>query len=124
MMKSVLQAVAGIAVVSLSGCANTGADYLPIVDGPKNTSYNFDVNECSALASQRAYTNDDVKSEALLGGGIGAIAGGAEEGIEGAVAGVLIGSFLGGADRAWKTRDERKNIVIECMKQRGHRVIG
>ncbi len=51
---------------------------------------------------------------------LGAVIGGLEDGLGGAV----VGSGLGAGSRAWETRTERKNIVIQCMTGRGHRVVG
>jgi|TARA_B110000438_G_scaffold193796_1_gene185382 hypothetical protein len=115
---------AAIAAVSLCACANTGADYAPIVDGLKDITYTQDLAECRVLAKQRSYTNGDVKSDALLGAGIGAVAGGVDEGVEGAIGGLILGGLIGGSGRAWETQDERKEVVVECLKLRGHRVVG
>ncbi|OMH26657.1 hypothetical protein BGP75_23095 [Motiliproteus sp. MSK22-1] len=108
----------------LSACGSTAAQYQPIVDGPKNVVYTEDLATCSALAEQRDYLNDDVKSEALLGAGVGAVIGGLEDGWEGAVGAGLLTAAIGAGGRAWDTRQERKEILIECMQQRGHRVVG
>ncbi|MEM6987168.1 MAG: glycine zipper family protein [Pseudomonadota bacterium] len=109
-------AIAGLAVLLGSGCANSGGSYTPIVDGAKTTAFDTDLAACQQLATERKYTNGDVKSEALLGALIGAIS----DGGEGAVAGALVG---GGA-RSWDVREERKVIVISCMSNRGHNVVG
>ena len=123
-MKSLTLCSAATAAVLLSACANTGADYTPIVDGPQDFSYTQDLSDCQTLAKQRSYTNGDVKSDALLGAGIGAVAGGVDEGIGGAIGGLLVGGLIGGAGRSWETQGERKDVVVECLKQRGHRVVG
>ena len=65
-----------------------------------------------------------MKSDALLGAGIGAVAGGVDEGVEGAIGGLILGGLIGGSGRAWETQDERKEVVVECLKLRGHRVVG
>lgn len=108
-----------------SGCSNTAAAYQPIVDGPKGAKYAQDLQACQQLAQQRSYLNDDVKTEALLGSIIGALAASAddEEDIT-ATEGFIAGGLAGGAGRSWDVRNERKNIVLSCMKQRGHRVVG
>ncbi|KLN61028.1 hypothetical protein WH96_09945 [Kiloniella spongiae] len=95
----------GFVVILLGGCSNTGADYRPIVDGGADTAaYESDLTACAKVADQRDYLNGDVQNAALLGTGLGA-AGGA------------------GA-QAWDTQDERKQIVKNCMKGRGHNVVG
>lgn len=115
---------AAAVTLSLCACANTGADYSPIIDGPTDISYSQDLAECRALARQRSYTNGDVQSDALLGAGIGALAGGIDDGVGGALGGLLVGGLLGGGGRAWETQEERKQVVVSCLSQRGHRVVG
>lgn len=113
-----------ILTAMITGCGATASSYDPIVDGPKDKKYHGDLSACSALAEQRSYTNDDVKSEALSGAGLGALFGALDDGAEGAVAGAVIGGAVGGGARAWETREEQKQIVIRCMKNRGHNVVG
>ena len=48
-----------ICTLILSGCANTAADYQPIVDGPKDALYYDDLADCKQLAEQREYLNGD-----------------------------------------------------------------
>ncbi len=113
-----------LAVMIISGCGYSAARYRPIVDGATSKAYETDLQACQQLATQRSYLNDDVKTHALLGGAVGALLGGISEGVEGAIGGAALGGTLSGAGRAWETREERKHIVIECMRQRGHRVVG
>lgn len=108
----------------LTGCANTAAKYQPIVDGEKNARFDADLQACQEVATQRSYLNDDVKTNAILGAGIGALVGAAEDGVEAALGGAVLGATAGGAGRSWETREERKAIVIKCMQQRGHPVVG
>ncbi len=108
----------------LTGCANTAADYEPIVDGPKDALFYDDLAACKNLAEQRDYLNDDTKSEALLGAGLGAVVGAIGGDTGDIVGGTLVGGALSAGGGAWEVRGERKNIVIECMSGRGHRVVG
>lgn len=110
--------------IAISACGSTASNYRPIVDGPETAKYESDLGACKTLAEKRSYTNDDVKSEAALSAVVGAAVGTIEEGSEGAIGGAIVGGLFGAGDRAWETRDERKNIVVQCMKQRGHRVVG
>ncbi|WP_417430747.1 hypothetical protein [Kiloniella sp.] len=114
----------GIIVVFLNGCSNTGADYRPIVDGGDSAVYESDLSECAAVADQRGYLNGDVQNAALLGTGLGAIVGGLSDGWGGALVGGVIGAAGGAGAEAWGTQDERKQIVKNCMKGRGHNVVG
>ena len=111
-------------VVFLAGCGHSAARYRPIVDGEWTAQYESDLIACQALATKRSYANDDVKTHALVGLAAGAVIGGLSEGIEGALGGAAIGGGLGAGARAWEVREERKRIVMSCMRQRGHRVVG
>lgn len=52
----------------------------------------------------------------MLGAGVDAIAGAADDGIEGAIGGLLLGGLIGGSGRAWDTQEGRQEIVINCLK--------
>lgn len=111
---------------SLSACAGGGAAYEPIVDGPKNAKFQQDIQECQALAEQRSYDNSDVKTGALAGAAVGAVAGLLRRGNSNSdpLIGAAVGGAYGGGGAALGTRAERKNIVKRCMTGRGHRVLG
>ena len=110
---------------ALGACAGTGAEYRPIVDGPRGPAFSLDLSECQDVARQRSYANADVKSDAAAGAAVGGLLTGLvvglEEGDVGAgIAGAVIGAAIGGAtaggERAWETQGERKNIVVACMQ--------
>lgn len=113
--------------LAVAGCANTGAKYQPINDGPKAAGYAADLSDCQALATERSYTNGDMKTDAVIGAGIGAIAGLADDDVsdtEGLIAGAIVGAVAGGGVGMVETREQRRKIVIECMQGRGHPVVG
>ncbi|MEH6629360.1 MAG: hypothetical protein V7776_00950 [Halopseudomonas aestusnigri] len=113
-----------VAILGLSACSNTGADYRPIVDGTQDTAYETDLTACAEVADQRGYLNGDVQNGALLGTGLGAVVGGLSEGLGGALIGGVLGAGIGAGSQAWDTQDERKQIVKNCMTGRGHNVVG
>ena len=110
----------------MAACANTGADYTPIVDGRRSPDFKQDLAACRHVAQDRKWLNGDTKQNMAIGATAGALLGAAEsEGeagdiVGGAIAGVVGGGLVGAA----QSNKERKAIVIECMKQRGHRVVG
>jgi len=113
--------------LAITGCANSGATYKPVNDGQRSAAYSSDLQACQQLAAERGYLNDDVKTDALIGAGIGALAGLADTDVndtEGAIAGAVVGAIAGGGARMNKTRDERRQIVVRCMQGRGHSVVG
>ncbi len=112
------------AVTLMTACTNMnyGASHRPIVDGGDLTNYEHDLTECQAVAEQRDYLNDETKSDAIIGGIIGAIAG--SDGDRGDIlGGAIVGAGVGAAGKAYDTRTERKNIVINCMRQRGYNTV-
>ena len=117
----------------ISACAGSGAEYRPIVDGPRGPAFAADLQECQGVATQRSYDNAEVRSEAaagaLVGGLLTGLVAGVEEddlgaGIVGALVGAAVGGAVAGGERAWETQSERKNIVVACMQGRGHNVVG
>ena len=110
----------------LTACAGVGANYKPIVDGPIGANYSADLGDCRGVAKQRNYVNNDTKNDAFLGAIVGGLLGLTESGndAENLVAGALVGGALGGAGSAYDARDERKDIVRNCMAGRGHNVVG
>lgn len=129
-MSNAVKSRAGIFLTLLSGacfvssCASSGAAYEPVVDGPTGPSYQADLQDCQQLAETRRYDNSDVRTSATVGAGIGGLIGAVDGGVGEAAAGALIGGLFGGGGEALETRDERKEIVKECMIGRGHNIVG
>ena len=126
-MKNVFLPVMLVLGLAVAGCANTGAKYEPISDGPKAAGYAGDLSDCQNLATERSYVNGDMKTDAVIGAGIGAIAGLADDDVsdtEGLIAGAIVGAVAGGAATMPETQEQRRQIVIECMQGRGHPVVG
>lgn len=112
----------------LAACGQTGSNYRPIVDGPMGYAYEQDLAQCKQIAEQRSLLNDETKMAALAGAVIGGVVGAVEAENNTAPGGAAIGALAGGAigagGGAIKAHDERKQIVINCMSGRGHRVVG
>lgn len=108
-------------MISLSACGATAAKYRPIVDNP-NMNYTADLTDCQSLAETRSYMNDDVKTAALAGALLGGFLG--AEDLENGLASAALGGIIGGGTAAWDMRDERKQIVKQCLRGRGHLIAG
>lgn len=115
-----LLACAGLLV--LAGCGASGARYRPILDGTTGEHFEVDLADGQEVSRERQCLNADVRTSALIGAAFGALLGSDSVGEAAAGAGVV--GVLSGARRAWEVRSERKRIIIECMQQRGHRVVG
>ena len=126
-MKNLIFISAVVGGLALAGCANTGAKYEPIADGPVSVTYAADLESCQQLATERGYINDDTKTNAAIGAGLGVLAGIADDDVsdtEGAIAGAVVGAIAGGGAGMLETREHRRQVVIDCMKGRGHPVVG
>jgi len=117
----------GLGTVSLTACANTGAAYMPIVDGPMGAKYTQDIADCRSLAEQRKLLNGESKEIALLAAGLtglSILADDKDNDLGDALLGAVIGGAVGAGAGAMETRDERKQMMKTCMAGRGHRVVG
>lgn len=111
-------------VLLMTACTtlNAGSGHRPIVDGGDLANYETDLTECQAVAEQRDYVNDETKSDAAIGAAVGALAGaGGDRGD--IVGGAIVGAVVGAGSKAYDVRTERKNIVINCMRNRGYNTV-
>ncbi len=115
MKKTILAALLAFVGVALGGCTATGAGHRPIVDGSDPAKYESDLAACQRLARQRGYVNAETGTIT----GASAAVGGVFDGVDGAVRGAVAG---GGAS-AVHTVQQRRGIVINCMRGRGHKVV-
>lgn len=107
----------------LAACSDTGAGYTPVLDGAPTAAFQSDLNACQGLARDQRQFDQETAGAAILGAGAGALLGAADDdgtALGGAIAGVLAGGVAG----ATSASDRRKAIVIECLRGRGHRVVG
>ena len=110
-------ALSAAALVLVAACADSRANYQPILDGASTPAYEADLAECQALA--RDQFNKETIGAAGLGAGVGAAADSGDP-LGGAVAGALTGGIASAVD----VSERRQSIVVECLRGRGHRVVG
>lgn len=107
----------------LGACADSGANYTPILDGSPSEEYHTDLAACQALAREQRQFDQETAGAAVLGAGAGALLGAADH--EGdAVGGAIAGAMAGGVAAAVSASERREAIVVACLKGRGHRVVG
>ena len=115
-------------LLGLTACGQTGSNYRPIVDGPLGYAYENDLGQCKELAEQRKLFNGETKAAALAGaavlGAVGAADADDNKAAGAAIAGALVGGAFGAGAGAFKAHEDRKEIVINCMRGRGHKVVG
>ena len=114
--------LAALAPVLLAACANTGANYKPIVDGTPSAAFASDLAACQSLARDQKQFDQERLAATGLGAGLGAALGEAED--DDPVGGAVAGAVAGGLASTVKVNEKRKAIVINCMRGRGHRVAG
>lgn len=127
MSRSIFLSIALLPLIILSACASGGAAHNPIIDGPQDARYQQDLSECRSYAEQRSYDNSDVQTQALIGAGIGGLLGlaNARSADEGDFfTGAAIGALFSGGSEALETRGQRREILLNCLAGRGHRVLG
>jgi uncharacterized protein YcfJ len=113
----------GLLPVLLAACANTGANYTPILDGTPTAAFQSDLAACQALARNQRQFDQETAGAAVLGAGAGALLGAADDGAD-AAGGAILGALAGGVAGAVNASERREAIVVECLGGRGHRVVG
>ena len=109
-------------LVLMAACADSGANYKPILDGAPTPSYQADLAACQALARNQNQFDQETMAATVLGAGVGAALGEADSGD--ALGGAVAGALAGGISSAVEVSDRRESIVLECLRGRGHRVVG
>lgn len=121
-MKPVTISLAAVGLL-LTACADTGAQYTPILDGAPMPGFQSDLSACQMLAREAAHPREETWAAAGLGAVAGAILGEWDE--EGdPLGGAIAGAVAGGAASAVEGVEAREAVVVECMRGRGHRVVG
>lgn len=106
----------------LAACADSGANYSPILDGTPTPAYTADLAACQALARNQKQFDQDTLAAAVLGAGVGAALGEADGGD--ALGGAIAGGLAGGISSAAEASERRERIVVECLRGRNHNVVG
>lgn len=111
------------AITFVSACSDD-RDF--IADGPVSPQYSADLAQCKNLAQQRKASTKGTKEGAVVGGLLGAIEGLGDttEVLAGAAVGTAVGAGTGRVDDLSNLGSERRQIVINCMRGRGHNVLG
>jgi len=114
-------------LILTAACAGQGADYTPVLDGPPSASFAADLADCQALARDQGQFDRETAGAAALGAGVGALAGAADDTLsdaEGIAGGLIVGALAGAAAGAGDAAERREAIVVQCLRGRGHPVVG
>lgn len=109
--------------IGLTACADSGANYRPILDGTPSAAFQSDLAACQTLARDQRQFDQETAGAAVMGAGAGALLG--ELDYDGdAIGGAFAGALAGGIAGAVNANERREAIVVECLRSRGHRVVG
>lgn len=111
------------AILAAAACADSGANYQPILDGQPTAAFRADLAACQTLARNQNQFDKDAVGAAVLGAGTGAVLGKVDEDGD-ALGGAIVGALAGGAAGVVNSSERREAIVVECLRGRGHRVVG
>ncbi|KPD12452.1 glycine zipper domain-containing protein [Phaeobacter sp. 11ANDIMAR09] len=105
----------------VSACGLSPAAEPLRTSGPVSVSYNNDLVECRQIAAQY---DTEMTSEGAIAGALLGAAVGATESHEDAIAGAAVGGLLGAAEGKIEQEEKQREMIIRCMQNRDHPVIG
>lgn len=80
--------------ILVAACADSGANYTPILDGPPTVAFQSDLSACQALARDQGQFDQETAAAAVLGAGAGALLGAADDDAD-AAGGAMVGDTHG-----------------------------
>jgi hypothetical protein len=114
-------------VILIAACANSGANYVPIIDGPLGENYSNDLAQCQGIAASPPAVDGSTAGAAATGAGVAAASSaifngtGSGNNIGEAAA---VGAIIGVTGNAIQKNQQREVIVRNCMRGRGYNVVG
>ncbi len=118
-MKSTILYVILATLTVAAGCAGRSK---PIIDpaGIDMTQYQNDLEQCGQIAQQvEQKTGSGAAGGALVGGLIGAITGDSDRAMRSAG----VGAVAGGARGAGATVREKSQVIKNCLRNRGYKIL-
>lgn len=115
-----------IPLISLvAACANSGANYKPVIDGAVGPNYGTDLAQCQSLAASDAQVDGSTAGAVAAGAGLGAASSVIWEGnSSNAGEAAAVGALAGLTSNAIRKNEKRESIVRNCMRNRGYNVVG
>ena len=112
-------------VISVSGCANTGANYRPVVDnkGVDLNRYEVDLQECQAYANQTASAGQSAAAGAAAGAVLGAVLAAAAGKNYSRTSTARVGAVTGAVGAGAEGENNQRNIIRRCLAGRGYKVL-
>jgi outer membrane lipoprotein SlyB len=109
----------------LAGCANSGANYRPIIDtqGVDFNRYEADLRDCQAFAKQAAGAGQSAAAGAIGGAVLGAAIAAAAGSNNDRAASARVGAVGGAVGAGVKGEHSQRNIINRCLAGRGYNVL-
>ncbi len=113
-------------VVALAGaCANSGANYVPIIDGAVGPNYQSDLANCQALARSQPTLDSNTAGAAAIGAaGAAATTAIIDNSASDLGRAAAAGALIGAGESAINNSQNQEVIVRNCMRGRGYNVVG
>lgn len=114
-------------VIIVTACANSGANYVPIIDGALGGNYPNDLAQCQTLAASPPAVDGSTAGAVATGAGVAAASSAIYNGTgSGSNVGeaAAVGALVGLTGNAINKNQQREAIVRNCMSGRGYKVIG
>lgn len=109
----------------VSACANSGANYVPVVDGPVGPNFNADLAQCQGLAATQSQVDGRTAAAAATGAGVaGASSVIFNDNSDDLGRAAAVGALAGVTSDAIQRNANREAIVRNCMRGRGYNVVG
>ncbi|MDJ0859722.1 MAG: glycine zipper family protein [Dinoroseobacter sp.] len=109
----------------LSACANSGANYVPVIDGAVGPSYESDLAQCQGLAASQAQVDGRTATAVATGAGVaGASSVIFNDNSDNLGRAAAVGAVAGLTSDAIQRNASREAIVRNCMRGRGYNVVG
>lgn len=108
-----------------SGCANTGANYRPVVDtkGVDLNQYETDLVDCQQFANQTAGAGQSAAAGAAAGAVFGALLAAAAGGGTSKRSTAGVGAVSGAAGAGAQGENNQRNVIRRCLSGRGYKVL-
>ncbi|MEX0284092.1 MAG: glycine zipper family protein [Paracoccaceae bacterium] len=107
---------------ALAACGEPPVQRALVVDGTRTPTFEADRQHCSKLAM--SYDGKTARDEALTGAAIGGLLGLATGSTDSALIGAGLGGAIGGVEGNATLNDTQRDLLVRCMQNRGHNVLG
>ena len=111
--------------VLLTGCANTGANYRPMIDS-KNVDFNKyeqDLQDCQNYARQTHGAGEGAAAGAVAGAALSALVAAAGGKRYDKTASAKQGAVMGAAAGAAQGESDQRSVIRRCLAGRGYSVL-